>query len=121
MTFKRIYEYAIDKAPQLAPRNTHIIHEWLAKGYDAEKDIIPAIEQATKHGANAIHSFAYFSGYINKNHEKRIKEAHKPIELTAEQRNAMRAKTIAIKQRAGIYVPDSDLAWLQHYQGEVTA
>lgn len=122
--FERIYTYITDnnKCPQLTPRNTQIIHEWIAQGYDTELDIIPAIDAATKHGGKSIHSFSYFSGYIRSLNGKRIKEAHKPTEMPKEQLEAQRARVIAIKQRVGMYVPDADFAWLDEYQkGRVEA
>lgn len=116
MTFQRIYEHTIEKAPQLAPRNTHVIHEWLVQGYDVEKDIIPAIDQATKNGAKAIHSFAYFSGYIRSNNEKRIKEELKPKELTVQEQEAARAKSVALMTRKYGHCKPTDEIWLERYE-----
>ena len=114
--FGRVYDYITDKCPQLAPKTTHIIHEWIAQGYDPEKDIIPAVDAATKHGALRIHSFSYFSGYIRSQNERRSKA--KPPERTQEEKDAIRAKNIRWHRDKGLTttrVGLQDFDWLDEY------
>ncbi len=70
--FQRIFDPIIMQAPQLAPKNTYCIHEWLAAGYDIDKDILPAIEEACKLGTRSIFSFSFFAGFIKRMHTKRL-------------------------------------------------
>jgi hypothetical protein len=116
MTFERIYTHCIDKAPQLAPRNTYVIHEWIANGYDVERDIIPAIDAATKHGGKTIHSFAFFTGFIRTHNEKRIKAAIPKNTHSQAQMDELKAKQIAYAiRKAGKCLP-TDERWLDSYE-----
>lgn len=119
MTFERIYSYAAEKAPQLAARNTHVIHEWLASGYNVEKDIIPAIDKAIRGGARTIQSFSYFSGFIRSNNEKRLKDEIKPKEVSKQEKDELRAKNIRWHRDKGVSstsIGPSDFRWLEQYE-----
>jgi hypothetical protein len=114
VTFQLVYEHIIDKAPHLAAKNTHVIHEWLAKGYDPVKDIIPAIDHATKHGTVAIHSFAYFTGYIRVTNEKRIKaEVTAPKQPLSQQQ---RYDTFKWKQDRGMFLTTSEEKFMKDWE-----
>lgn len=116
MTFERIYSYIVDKVPQLAPKGTYCIHEWLACGYDPELDVIPAVDIVCKKGTRSIAGFGWFTNAIRWCHERRLKEAQKPKEIPAQNKEERRAATIKIKQRVGIFVSDSELGWLESYE-----
>lgn len=119
MTFERIYTFIIDRAPQLAAKNTHAIREWMAKGYDPEKDIIPAIEWSCKRGTASIYSFNFFSGSILKTHEARIKEQNTPKEVVSADKAAKRAEKIRWCIDRGLHstaIGPADLAWLANYE-----
>lgn len=121
MTFQRVYEYGILKAPQLAPRNTHCIHEWLSYGYDPEKDIIPAIDIATKAGSRTIQSWSYFTGLIRTMNDRRIKQENKPIQCTPAESEAKRAEKIRWFRDRGLTstsIGPNDYAWLEQYEKE---
>lgn len=91
MTFKTVYDYITDKCPQLAPKNTYVIHEWLANGYDAEKDVIPAVDESTKRGTTSIFSFNFFTHAIKQNNAKRVIESKRLKEVPTEQRAKVNA------------------------------
>jgi hypothetical protein len=114
--FEIVYTAVTAICPQLAAKNTHIIHEWITKGFDVTNDILPAIKHATKNGSRTIQSFAYFSGFIRSINEHRVKEQAKPVALNNEEIDKRRAKTIEIRSNTGMYVPDSDWKWLNEYK-----
>lgn len=118
MTFERIYGHITDLAPQLAPKNTYVIHEWLASGYDTEKDIIPAIDIACKKGTRTIQSFAFFTGFIKRKHTERLQQAAMPKPVDPEQQQALTAKVIAWKRQRGMFIPSYDEELLNQYEAK---
>lgn len=120
MSFERIYTHVCDKAPQLAPRNTHAVREWLAAGYDVEKDIIPAIDAVLKRGGRTIFSWGFFTHAIQSHHEKRVKEQRNEQKPQSE-KDAIRAKNVQWlieKGLAGI----QDIEWFNNYrEGNISA
>ena len=118
-SFEKVYTFAIGKCPQLAPKNTHAIHEWLANGFDPDADIIPAIEHSTRHGARTIQSFNYFTGSIRATNERRIKEQARPVEQDPASKDASRAAKLRWIRDSGIsssFVSQSDFDWLRRYE-----
>lgn len=118
-SFGRIYKHIVEHAPQLATRNTQIIYEWIASGYDVEKDIVPAIDRCVKHGTKSIYSFGFFSGSIRSEHEKRIKEEIKPAEYTKEELDIARAKSLRWQLNKGIHTTTTgpqDFKWLEQFE-----
>lgn len=118
-SFQRIFTFTIDRCPQLAPKNTYAINEWLANGYDVEVDIIPAIDRATKQGGKSIQSFNYFTGSIRSTHERRIKEAAKPVLLNSGDKDAARAAKLRWIRDSGIsssFISQGDFDWLKRYE-----
>lgn len=119
MTFKLIYEHGIDKAPQLAPKYNHTIHEWLQAGYDPEKDIIPAIDYCTKNGSKDIGSWARFTGAIKAFHARRLREENTPEEVTLEESDKKRADKLRWIRDNGLHlsgVTSQDFEWLEAYE-----
>lgn len=119
--FQRIYDFAIDRCPQLAVKNTFIIHEWLKTGYDLEADIITAIDSATKRGGMSIRSFNYFDGFIRSHNERRLKESAKPEPKNQPEIDAIRAKNLRWLRDNGINTTSlrpEDFTWLEHYERE---
>ena len=119
MTFQQIYTLIISKAPELAAKNTHIIREWLAS-YDTEKDILPAIEIALKRGVKTIYSFAFFTGYIRRQHEERIKREAQATERPSDA--AIARSRAYLVRKLGKVIPADDMSWLLEYErlhGEV--
>lgn len=123
--FQRIYETIISKAPQLAAKSTHCVNEWLASGYDLEKEIIPAIEDSLKKGSHSIYSFGFFTSGIKRMNESRIKAVNKPVAHTKEEVDSLRAKNIKWHKVRGLctlQVGPQDYEWLDQYEqkhGEV--
>lgn len=121
--FQRIFDHAVAKCPRISAMHTGCVHEWLNKGYDTEKDIIPAIDEATKSGGNHIKYFTFFDGFIRKRNEDRIKQAHKPLDRNQTEIDATRAKRLRWLKDSGIKVTgvnQQDYAWLEQYEkGEV--
>lgn len=123
--FQSIYETIIAKAPQLAPKSTYAIHEWLAAGYDLEKDILPAVEETLKRGTLSIKSFAFFTMNIQRKNEQRIKAKTLVIDRTQQELDAIRAKAIKWHQKRGLVttrIGHQDYDWLAKYEqkhGEV--
>lgn len=118
MTFERIYTLITDYAPQLAVKNTHVIHEWVAKGYDAEKDILPTIERLAKTGLKTVYSFNFFTCHIARANEKRIKEETTRIQPD-EEKDAKRAEKIQWCIDKGLSttaLSKSDVEWLKQYK-----
>lgn len=118
MTFERVYTYITNLCPQLAAKNTFIIQEWLTK-YDTEKDIIPAIDIATKRGTNSIYSFNFFTAQIQKKNEARIKEQAQPKELPNPEKDARKAEKIRWlieKNIASTALSQSDIEWFNKYE-----
>jgi len=116
MSFKRVFEHGCSKCPQLMPKNTHVIREWLAAGYDAEKDIIPAIDYKVKFGARTIQSWGFFTHAIQYQHEKRLKaqiQAKAP-EPTKEQL----MKSLAWKRARNGFLTDSQEQSLKQWEAE---
>lgn len=116
MTFERIYTHVIEKAGQLAPRNTHAIREWLAAGYDVEQDIIPAIDACLKRGGRTIFSWGFFTHSIQMQHEKRLKSI-KQDDRPQHVKDEARAKNIRWMRDMGI-AGIQDLDWLTAYEKE---
>jgi hypothetical protein len=116
MTFELIFTYITDLCPQLATKNTYAINEWLKSGYNTEKDIIPAIDRATKRGTRSIYSFNFFTPQIRAGHEARIKEQSKPIEIPSAERDRIKAINIAfVIRKCGKNLPNEE-AWLKRYE-----
>lgn len=117
--FQTVYDYGVGKAPQLAPKNTMAIHEWIAAGYDPERDILPAINEACKRGSRTIQGWHYFTGFIRTLNEKRVKGAKKQPEYTKEEKEALRAKNVAWHRQKGLtttFVGLQDFDWLEGYE-----
>lgn len=96
--FEVIYKHITEKCDKLgaSARNPTIINDWIASGYDTEKDIIPAIDWLLKVSPpSSITSFYRFTGPIRKFHMRRIQEQSKPKELTAQERLSGLARTWA--------------------------
>lgn len=107
--FETVYRYATDKCPQLAPKNTFIVHEWIKTGYDPELDILPAIENACRKGTGTIMSFAYFDGFIRTQHEKRLKsESQAPIQHDRERLLRYRSRGIPLSKDQTKYLEASE-------------
>ncbi len=118
MTFERIYSHIIEKVPQLAPRTTYTIYEWIAAGYNTEKDIIPAIDFVCKKGTKQIKAFGWFTHTIQWMHEKRVKEQLKPKEPNDQERKTIRAQALAFHRKIGRYIPIYDREFLDNYEKE---
>jgi hypothetical protein len=119
MSFQRVYEHITwnKHCPQLAPKNTRAISEWIAAGYDTDKDIIPAINEALKHGGRTIFSFGYFTGFIRKKHEARIKEDAQPKEVTPQRR----AEVAAWKRKRDMQYEKDFLDQYEQQNGRIEA
>lgn len=116
--FQRVYERIIDKAPQLVPKNTQIIHEWIKQGYDVDKDILPAIDDKLKYLSKTIYSFAFFDAPIKQQHQRRLKEQNTPKELAQSEKDANRAKSIAFRIRKMGQCCPTDERWLNQYEAQ---
>jgi hypothetical protein len=121
MSFERIYSYIISRVPFLGAnaKNPSIITEWLASGYDTDKDIIPAVDFVCKRGVNTIKGFGWFTGAIRWQHQKRIEAQYKPKEKTQAEADAIRANNIRWHKDRGITstkVGPQDFAWLEQYE-----
>lgn len=122
MTFERVFNHIVDLCPHLMPKNTYCIYEWLAAGYDPEKDIIPAVDYATRNGVRCIQAFSYFTGAIRKFHAKRLQQPpEQTIERSQEEKDAIRARNIRWHRERGITTTSvgiQDYQWLEHYEKE---
>lgn len=115
MTFERIYNYICELAPQLAPKNTYTIREWVAQGYSTEKDVIPAIDEACKRGTRSIYSFSFFTHAIERQHSKRLQQDKtcKDIERLGPE---YYAKAFAWKRSKGLNLSLQDQRFLEGYE-----
>lgn len=119
--FQIIFDHGCKRVPQLMPKATYAVYEWIAEGYDPEKDVIPAIDSATEKTRQPIKSWSYFTGWIKKHHETRIKLAAQPKVQSQAEKDASKAKNIKWHQDRGIsslQVGPQDYEWLQRYEKE---
>jgi uncharacterized protein YdaU (DUF1376 family) len=61
--FQRVFDYTTAQFPALTTANTSLIHAWAAEGYDFERHVKPAIDQAKAKSASPG-SFKYFAPII---------------------------------------------------------
>lgn len=118
MTFQRIHTYITDRVPQLMPKYNYTIYEWLACGYDVDKDILPAIDHVCKKGTRNIYTFNWFTSAIKWHHAKRLQKPEIK-EAPKEQRDEIRAKNIRWHRDRGICstsIGPQDYAWLDNYE-----
>lgn len=84
--FQKCYDFAVEKFPDLAAKNTSTIHLWHQSGYDLETHIKPVLESAKAKGATP-RSFNFFNAAIEDSAKQKMKpapEKEKAIELTPE-------------------------------------
>lgn len=119
--FQRIYDRVSKEAPALCMKSFHPIHEWIAQGYDIEKDIMPAIDDSLKYGGKSIYSWNFFTSSIKKRHEQRLKVPVEVKQVTDEQR-AKSIKWVRSRNICTTGITDADYRWLDQYElknGEV--
>lgn len=121
MTFERVYKHITEVCPRLGAtgRDPRIIYEWLAAGFDIEKDIIPAVNWLSKKSPDSVNNFYKFTGAIKAFHSKRIAIDCKPRELTQAEKDAYKAKALRFMKDRGVQstkVGPQDFEWLAQYE-----
>jgi hypothetical protein len=112
--FQRIFDHCVTLFPFMMTDHmkvfhaTTLINQWLAGGCDAEADIIPTITTLWSKSVQKITSLNYFNKAVLAARDARVGTVEHLEKL-----EMMRAKTIQIKRRTGVYVSESDEAWLK--------
>jgi uncharacterized protein YdaU (DUF1376 family) len=72
--FQKVYEHGIGIFPQLAPKSTSAIHQWLDHGCDVDRDILPELDRCK---GRQVGSWGYFTNQITQ--AKATREGALPV------------------------------------------